>query len=253
MPTVLLRLSAPLQAYGTTSQWEERATAVRPTKSAAVGLIANALGYEFDDDLTDLRHLEFAVRADRPGHLMTDQQSAGGGHFPATAFTPAEPGTAVPGKWYGAARSPIADAEGTLRASWKPGDRTTVLINKQYVADAAFLAGLSTPHQDLADQITAALERPYRPLYLGRRSCPPGQPIAHGITPHGPTSWPDLVPLLPEATTTRPRAWVETAPGEGTMASPEQVPTTFAARDHALLHLRAFDTHPPAATSENTP
>lgn len=81
MATVLLRLSGPMQAYGTSSHWEERATRSRPTKSAVIGLIVNALGLSADTPLDDFTSMTFAVRADRPGRQMRDEQTAGGGRF----------------------------------------------------------------------------------------------------------------------------------------------------------------------------
>lgn len=237
MHTVLLRLSAPLQSWGTTSQWEERATTVRPTKSGVVGIVANALGYDRDDELSALAPLLFAVRADRPGHIDTDLQSAGGGQ-PALANPLSLPAA------YGAPRGPEPDPAGTLHAAEGATSRTTVLVVKHYVADAAFLAGLSTPDKDLADEIAAALARPARPLYLGRRSCPPSHPIYHGTTSLD--AWPDRIPLLPEASDFSPWAWTESPPGPATFASPEQVPTTFEHRDHPLMHLHRRRTLPAA-------
>ncbi|MEV7869165.1 type I-E CRISPR-associated protein Cas5/CasD [Streptomyces sp. NPDC088124] len=239
MPTVLMRLSAPMQSWGTTSQWEERATTVRPTKSGVVGLVANALGYARDNDLSALAPLQFAVRADRPGRTSVDHQTAGGGQ--------PSPATKIPSK-YGAPRSPEPDPAGTLHAAETATGRTTVLIYKQYLADAAFLAGLSTPNTDLAAEIAAALAQPARSLYLGRRSFPPTHPIYHGTTALPPASWPEQIPLLPEASDPNPRTWTESPPGPGTMASAEQVPTTFLERGHHLMHLqlrRVRPTTPP--------
>ncbi|MEW2498164.1 type I-E CRISPR-associated protein Cas5/CasD [Streptomyces nodosus] len=250
MPTVLIRLSGPMQSYGTTSRWEERATAPRPTKSAVIGIVANALGLEREDDLTELAALTFTVRADRPGHLLTDHQTAGGGAFPAHPLAAAGPGLNTTG-WYGAPRSPAPDPDGTLRASCKPADRSEVLMVKHYIADAAFLAGLTTPHQDLAEKINTGLHHPHRTLYLGRKSCPPAQWIAYGITPHD-HDWPDRIPLLPEATCPSPQVWSEAPPQAGALPSPEQVPTSYAARNHPLMHLSIRCAAPPPATSENT-
>jgi CRISPR system Cascade subunit CasD len=252
MPTLLMRLTAPLQAYGTLSLWEERATAPRPTKSAVAGLVANALGWELDADLTPLRELVFATRADRPGHLMKDDQSAGGGDFPCPPDAAVQAGARA-GLWYGAPRSPMPGPDGQFDAGWKPGERSPVLITKQYVADAGFLAGLSSPDRQLLDDLLAALQSPRRTLYLGRRSCPPAHPIAHGITHHGPHEWAKHVPLLPEATTATPHAWTEVPPEPGSITSPEQLPTTFALRDHRVLHLRATRTSPPPAAPESRP
>ncbi|MFF8917834.1 type I-E CRISPR-associated protein Cas5/CasD [Streptomyces sp. NPDC015032] len=242
MPTVLLRLSGPMQAYGTSSHWEERATRSRPTKSATVGLIANALGLDLNAPLNELAQLVFTVRADRPGMQMTDQQTAGGGTFPANAPGLPAPDTSA---LYGAPRDPVAARDGSLRTSSKKGSRGAVLITKHYLADAAFLAGLSSANEQLLRSIDHALHRPARLLFLGRRSCPPAFPVAHGTTPHGPDQWPSHVPLLPEATTTRPTVWTETLPSAGAVPSPEQPPATFAHRMHATMFLRTSAVQPP--------
>ena len=44
MATLLLRLAAPLQAWGADSKFETRKTGREPTKSGVVGLLAAALG-----------------------------------------------------------------------------------------------------------------------------------------------------------------------------------------------------------------
>ncbi|WP_331732625.1 CRISPR-associated protein Cas5 (plasmid) [Streptomyces sp. NBC_00015] len=255
MPTVLLCLSGVLQSYGITSRWEERATGPRPTKSAVTGLVANALGRDLDAGLADLAALTFAVRADRPGQLTSDYQTAGGGAFPLDPLTAAtDPRLAeTPEAWlYGAARKPAPDADGQLRAPWKAKERTTVLSPKHYLQDAAFLVGLTTPSALLAQDITNALDRPARVLYLGRRCCPPDHPVAHGIVDEDAESWPEQVPLLRRATTTTPRVWIETPPGPGTTARPEQPPTTFAVRDHPVLYTRTLMTSPPPYLDEES-
>lgn len=249
MPTLLIRLSGPLQSYGTTSCWEERATASRPTKSAVIGMVANALGFERDSDLSSLEKLRFAVRADRPGRQIIDQQTAGGGVFPHHP-APHSPNSSESRGWYGAPRAPMLDSRGTLRASSKAADRQTVLVTKHYLEDAAFLVGLTAPDQHVVEEIAAALDAPRRLVGLGRRSCPPAHPLNYGCTSHDAESWPSLVPRLPEATAAHPFAWLETPPTAGsTAASPEQVPTTFAQRNHSLMHLRIFKTTPPPPTA----
>ncbi|WP_326812429.1 type I-E CRISPR-associated protein Cas5/CasD [Streptomyces scopuliridis] len=256
MPTLLLRLSGPLQSYGTTSHWEERSTSNRPTKSAVAGIIASALGLERDDDMSDFRALRFAVRADRPGSLMTDEQSAGGGDYslPPLDAIRTGPRATDPLAWYGAPRAPEPGPHGTLTAPWHTENaRTPVLITKQYLANAAFLAGFSTDDHQLAERLHAALAAPRRTLYLGRRTCIPAHPVAYGITPHSHDQWPHHIPLLPESTTPSPHVWWETLPAPGTTASPEQVPTTFLLRDYPLLHLRTHQVSPPPATPESTP
>ena len=64
MATLLLRLAAPLQAWGSDSKFETRKTDREPTKSGVVGLLAAALGLRRDDTegLARLNGLRFAVR-----------------------------------------------------------------------------------------------------------------------------------------------------------------------------------------------
>ncbi|MET9661549.1 type I-E CRISPR-associated protein Cas5/CasD [Streptomyces sp. NPDC006510] len=240
MATVLLRLSGPMQAYGTSSHWEERATHSRPTKSAVIGLIVNALGLSADTPLEDFISMTFAVRADRPGRQMRDEQTAGGGCFP-----PADPRHPDPGPGYGAPRDPALTPAGTLRASRKKGSRQPVLVTKHYLEDAAFLAGLSTEDLHLARTIDSALRHPARLLFLGRHCCPPARPIAHGVTSHGPDQWPSHVSLLPEATDAQPAVWTEVPPTTGAFPSSEN-PVCFTARYHTTLFLRTSTVLPPA-------
>lgn len=72
MPTLLLRLAAPLQSWGSSSKFEIRTTEKMPTKSGVVGMLAAALGLRRDADLSKLNALTFGVRADREGEDITD-------------------------------------------------------------------------------------------------------------------------------------------------------------------------------------
>ena len=72
MPTLLLRLAAPLQSWGSCSKFEIRTTEKMPTKSGVVGMLAAALGLRRDADLSNLSSLKFGVRADREGEDVTD-------------------------------------------------------------------------------------------------------------------------------------------------------------------------------------
>lgn len=72
MSTLLLRLAAPLQSWGSSSKFEIRTTEKMPTKSGIVGMLAAALGLERDSDLSKLNALKFGVRADREGDDITD-------------------------------------------------------------------------------------------------------------------------------------------------------------------------------------
>jgi CRISPR system Cascade subunit CasD len=154
--SVLLRLEGPQQSWGVSSRFDERDTALEPTKSGVVGLCAAALGIGRDDvdRLRPLAALRLAVRVDRPGTLARDFQTAGGGRF-------------------------AGDDYGVRKASGGKGD--TVISRRAYLADASFLAALGGDDHDLLDRIDAALRSPHWPLFLGRRSFVPVTGVAAGL------------------------------------------------------------------------
>lgn len=140
MSTLLLRLAAPLQAWGTDSKFEVRDTGREPSKSGIVGLLAAALGRRRDADLSDLNALRFGVRVDQEGEQMRDFHTAHG-------FTK---------------------------------DTAAYITNRYYLSDACFLVGLEGERTFL-EQLADALTHPAFPLFLGRRACPPNQPLVCGI------------------------------------------------------------------------
>lgn len=76
MSTLLLRLAAPMQAWGSDSKFETRRTGREPTKSGVIGLLAAALGRSRSDSVEDLRQLRFGVRVDQEGRLLRDFHTA---------------------------------------------------------------------------------------------------------------------------------------------------------------------------------
>ncbi len=72
MSTLLIRLSAPLQSWGSESKFDIRRTRREPTKSGIIGLLSSALGRRRDDDILDLCNLRYGVRVDREGELIQD-------------------------------------------------------------------------------------------------------------------------------------------------------------------------------------
>ena len=145
MSTLMLRLAAPLQSWGSSSKFETRTTEKMPTKSGVVGMLAAALGYRRDDDLSTLNALKFGVRADREGEDITDFHMAHEEDF------------------------------------WKKHDsKYTHMTIRHYLSDAVFLVGLEGD-TELLTKLEDALYAPRFPLFLGRRSCPPTLPIVIGI------------------------------------------------------------------------
>jgi len=141
MDTLLIRLQAPMQSWGVSSNFTTRDTTREPTKSGVIGLICAALGRPRDADLTDLAALKMGVRVDREGVLQKDYQIA----------------------------------QNVLTASGKK-TKASEPSNRYYLADAAFLAGLQGP-RELLEEIHRALYSPHWTLYFGRKAFPPGKPV----------------------------------------------------------------------------
>ncbi|MFJ8477674.1 type I-E CRISPR-associated protein Cas5/CasD [Kitasatospora sp. NPDC094011] len=152
---LLLRFAAPLQSWGERSQFNERDTAPFPTRSGVIGLIAAALGRKRDQDLGELTTLRLTVRADRPGVILRDLHTVGGG---------------LP-----AART-VTTADGKKRS----GTTATLLSHRYFLADAVFTAAVTADPDHLATWADA-LRNPHWPPYLGRRSCPPEGPLLLGL------------------------------------------------------------------------
>lgn len=162
--TLLLRLSGPMQSWGTRSRFRDRDTEVEPSKSGVVGLLCAALGRPREAALDDLAALRMGVRVVRAGLARVDFQTAGGSRDEK--------------------RAGVARAE-------NPGGEVG-LSNRAYLADAIFLVGLegATPAQEsLLQSLDAALAAPIWPLFLGRKSYVPDMPIR---LPDAPPAGPGL-------------------------------------------------------------
>ena len=160
MKLLFLRLEGVMQSWGEHSKWDERDSALMPTKSGVVGLLACALGYPRGDARIDelSRKLDMAVRADRTGNVMTD--------FHTVQRTPA------------VLTAEVKKATGELKE--KTTDKgslvDTITSHRQYLQDASFLVVLSGA-EDILESCAAALGSPAWPPFLGRKSCPPSLPM----------------------------------------------------------------------------
>ena len=150
MPTLLLRLVGPMQSWGTTSRFNQRDTGKEPSKSGVIGLLAAAMGVDREswEDLEPLTRIAMAVRHDRPGSLKRDYQTAG-----------------------------CAINDTIIRADGKPAKDGGVVSHRFYLADAAFLVGMECIDRSLLERAHAALQNPFWPLALGRKSYTPSEPI----------------------------------------------------------------------------
>ncbi|MEO5344281.1 MAG: type I-E CRISPR-associated protein Cas5/CasD [Gammaproteobacteria bacterium SHHR-1] len=140
MGTLLLRCAGPMQSWGSRSRFQERDTEREPTKSGVIGLLCAALGLDRAEPLDQLRALRMGVRVDRPGRLERDFHTA----------------------------------QEVLKATGKGTDN--LISNRYYLADAAFLVGLEGENA-LLRSLHQALKNPRWPLFLGRKSFPPGCPV----------------------------------------------------------------------------
>lgn len=141
MHTLLLRLAGPMQSWGTQSRFSIRETGLEPSKSGVLGLVCAALGRTRDADITDLAALVMGVRVDQQGRLAYDYHTA----------------------------------QDVMKAGG--GTKNTEPSRRYYLADAAFLAGLSGGNLALLEAIHQALRTPHWSLSLGRKAFVPGQPV----------------------------------------------------------------------------
>lgn len=155
MATLLLRLAAPLQAWGDESKYDIRGTKNEPTKSGVIGLLAAALGYRRDsEEISKMAEkLRIGVRVDQPGTVIRDFH---------TAKAPKYSGS-------GALRY---ESDGSLIMEKNP-----YITQRYYLCDACFLVGLECEDEDYLNILAEALKSPVFPLYLGRRSLPPSLPV----------------------------------------------------------------------------
>lgn len=143
MNTLLIRLSAPMQSWGTQSRFTMRDTGLEPSKSGVLGLLCAALGInrEDDDGLQPVTSLRMGVRVDKEGLLQVDYHTA----------------------------QNVLMANGKIKG--------TELSNRYYLANAVFLVGLESEDLALLERLQVALRKPVWALFLGRKAFVPGEPI----------------------------------------------------------------------------
>ena len=215
MATLLLRLAAPLQAWGADSKFETRKTNREPTKSGVIGLLAAALGLRRDESegLARLTGLRFGVRVEREGQLLVDYH---------TAKTQDE--------------------------------KTSYVTYRHYLQDAVFLAGIESTDTALLQQLQQALLHPVFPLYLGRRACPPTLPLCLGLREQGLVealqAEPALCPGGPKPT----RIVADAAPQEPGAVPQRDVPLSYDPRhrQYGYRSAREISLRQPAGAPEPT-
>jgi CRISPR system Cascade subunit CasD len=144
MPTLLLRMRAPMMSWGDHSRFTIRDTRIEPTKSAVIGLLCAALGRPRWEPIHDLAALKMGVRIDREGLMQCDYHTVMDG----------------------------------IKSSGSKGD--TVISHRYYIADADYLVGLEGD-RSLLNTLDEALQNPCWQMYFGRKSFVPSRPVQIGI------------------------------------------------------------------------
>ena len=157
---LILRLDAPLMAFGGVAIDQVGPTRDFPAASMLTGLIGNALGWRWPDGeahraLQD--RLLFAARRDREGRPLTDTQNA--------RLSKADKGWTTHGA-----------PEGRDGASYDAPHRRV----RDYHADASVRVALRLDPAEAKptlDDLATAFDRPARPLFVGRKPCLPSKPL----------------------------------------------------------------------------
>lgn len=147
--TLLLRLKAPMQAWGISSRFSIRDTGKEPSKSGVIGLLCAALGISRDEantnnpesTFTKLTRLNLGVLVNREGVMQKDYHTA----------------------------QNIAKADG--------GTKDTELSTLWYLADADFLVGLESEDLEFLETLQNAIKNPKWQLFLGRKAFVPSEPV----------------------------------------------------------------------------
>lgn len=160
MKHLVFRLYGPMAAWGEIAVGESRHSAVYPSKSALLGLLAAALGIRRDEEelqasLADSYH--FAVKVLRTGSLLRDYH---------TTQVPDSIGKLV----YRTRREELVRGKARLG---------TILSSREYRCDAMALVAVRALNEApfSLEDIMEALLKPKFHLYLGRKSCPLAAPL----------------------------------------------------------------------------
>ncbi|WP_085446918.1 type I-E CRISPR-associated protein Cas5/CasD [Magnetofaba australis] len=167
MEILLMRLEGPLMSFGGARVDHHNHTERFPGVSLLTGLFGNALGLRHDqpEALQALQsRLLYAARLDRPGEELRDYQTVDLG----------QPHLCQPG-WTTQHR---VEKRGSGEAT-----RGTHIRYRFYRAETSVTVAVRLTDDDaptVAD-LAAALARPARPLFLGRKGCPPSAPLLIGV------------------------------------------------------------------------
>jgi len=179
-----MKLAAPLVSFGGKSIDAQRITRELPSLSMFTGLIANALGWNRQmrkehQALQDSIVFGVAYKCSAPPDRMVDYQTA--------KLEKSEKAWSTTGVPIGRAGGP-ASYIGSYQ-QWK-----------EYLSDIEHSVVLRIDPQDKQpnlEEIAKAIQKPARPLFIGRKSCLPSRPLYEGIV-ESPSAFLALQSILSE-------------------------------------------------------
>lgn len=194
MEFLVFQLIAPLASWGDTAVGEFRGSREHPGDSALIGLLGTALGIRRDDEaahasLRDGYH--FAVGVVSPGRLLRDYHTA---QVPGRA--------ALKGRPHGTRCDELSVPKSELN---------TILSTREYRQDSACVVAVqaSSGAPFTLNELAQRLREPRFVLYLGRKSCPPAEPLAprllEAASAHAALT--DYLGLHDDASALRSMAW----------------------------------------------
>jgi CRISPR system Cascade subunit CasD len=166
MRVLALHLEAPLVAFGDVMIDSLGRIRDVPGQSAITGLLANALGFDRTETLALTRlqeRLRFACRIETRGPRVTDMQTAQLGKMDRWWTTTG--GASV--------RNGGASTYDSPHIRWRDYDTDCRMVA---VCSLSSLDG----DPDIED-IAKAVQRPARPIFLGRKPCLPTRPLFGGV------------------------------------------------------------------------
>jgi len=174
---LILRLDAPLMSFGAPTIDNLGRTARYPSRSMLTGLFANALGWQHGEwqRLEALQsRLRWAARLDRDGEALTEYQTVDLG----------QPHLLTEGK---AAVSWTTRGRIEERAGGPDARLGTHQRWRDHWADAHYTVAVrleGDAEQDGVgiEDLARAVQRPMRPLFLGRKPCLPAAPLFVRLT-----------------------------------------------------------------------
>lgn len=167
---LILRFDAPMMSFGGAAVDSRGVIRRFPARSMLTGLLANALGYRRADAAAHQRlqaRVRFATRCDVEGERIVDYQ------------------TVDLGQPHLLAKQVGWTTWGRIEARAGASSEQTHIREREYWAGAVYTLALTlTPDEaddalDL-DAVEAALRRPARPLFIGRKPCLPAARILVG-------------------------------------------------------------------------